>query len=176
VHEVVGDALFGRYLREFIDREAMPTLAQVPGLAAPAYAAQVVARFANPAVADPLARLAVDGSDRIATFVVPVIKAQLERGGDIWRATLAVAAWARYLEGVDDAGQHIDRLDRRLADIAPLVRRQRADPTALLTRRDVFGDLIESSRFAREYAAALRSLQERGASATLSDRLVTTPG
>ena len=176
MHEVVGDALFDRYLREFMDREAMPTLTQAPGLTAPAYAAQVVARFANPAIADPLARLAVDGSDRIAIFVVPVIRAQLEAGGDIWRATLAVAAWARYLEGVDEAGQRIELLDRRLTGIAPLVRRQRADPTALLTRRDVFGDLIESPRFSGEYAAALRSLQERGASATLSDRLVTTPG
>ena len=53
---------------------------------------------------------------------------QLARGGDISVAVTAVAAWARYLEGVDEQGRPIDVVDRRRSQLAPLARGSARDP------------------------------------------------
>jgi mannitol 2-dehydrogenase len=80
-HEVCQDPLFVRFLRDYMDREATPTLPDVPGIDLDGYKRTLVERFANPHVADTLARLCVDSSERIPTFVLPVIRHQLETGG-----------------------------------------------------------------------------------------------
>jgi mannitol 2-dehydrogenase len=44
---------------------------------------------------------------------------------------------------------------------------QGTDKLAFLRDPDLFGDLVEDERFTKEYVAALDSLHERGARATL---------
>ena len=79
-----------------------------------------------------------------------------------------MASWARYAEGVDEEGRPIEVVDRLAARLTDSARRQREDPEAFIANRDVFGDLADDTRFAAAYRAALRSLQERGARATLT--------
>jgi mannitol 2-dehydrogenase len=45
--------------------------------------------------------------------------------------------------------------------------RAKAEPLTFLADRDLFGDLIDDERFTAPYAAALASLYDRGARATL---------
>jgi len=106
-HEVCQDPLFTSFLLAYMDREATLTLPPVPGVDLAAYQHTLTERFANPAVRDSLARLCADSSDRIPKFVVPVITEQLAAAGEVGRAALVVAAWARYAEGVDEQGQPI---------------------------------------------------------------------
>jgi mannitol 2-dehydrogenase len=53
----------------------------------------------------------------------------------------------------------------------PLARRQREDPLAFISNRDLFGDLADHERFVTAYTAALASLHQRGARATLQSVL-----
>ena len=108
--------------------EATPTLPPLPGIDLEDYRRTLIDRFCNPHIGDTLARNCIDGSDRIPKFVLPVIRDQLRLGGEITVAVTAVAAWARYLEGVDEQGQPYDVVDRRSAELAPLVARQREQP------------------------------------------------
>jgi len=166
-HEVCQDALFVRFLTRYMDREATPTLPPVPGVDLAAYKATLVERFANPEVRDSLARLCADSSDRIPTWLMPVVREQLAAAGEVDACALVVASWARYAEGVDERGEPIAVVDRRREARMAAAARQHEEPTAFLADRVLFGDAVDEPRFVQPYTWALRSLHEHGARATL---------
>ncbi|QIS20879.1 mannitol dehydrogenase family protein [Nocardia terpenica] len=175
VDEAARDPLFERFLLRYMRSEAAPTLRPVPGVDLDRYQRTLIERFANPAIGDTIARLCAESSDRIPKFVLPVIRERLAADGEIDCAAAVVASWARYAEGVDEQGAPIEVVDPLRDRLMPLARRQREDPTAFLTDRTVFGDLIDQPRFVAAYTTILKSLHTRGARATLSDLLGDGP-
>jgi mannitol 2-dehydrogenase len=167
VHEAAQDSLFREFLLGYMDEEATPTLAPVPGVDLDEYKHTLIERFSNPAVRDTVARLCAESSDRIPKWLLPVIRARLETGGEMRRSAAVVASWARYAEGVDEQGEEIDVVDRLRDTLVANARRQRDDPDAFIANRELFGDLVDDERFVAAYRSALRSLHERGARATL---------
>ncbi len=167
VHEVCQNPLFARFLRSYMDREATPTLPPVPGIDLDQYKQNLVERFASAAVRDTVARLCAETSDRIPKFLLPVIREQLRRGGPITLSAAVVASWARYAEGVDEQGEPIEIVDRLKDSLIANARRQREDPFAFISNRDVFGDLVDDERFRMAYTSALDALHSKGARATL---------
>ena len=167
VHDAAQDPLFQDLLARYMDEEATPTLAPVPGVDLDDYKRTLIERFSNPGVRDTIPRLCAESSDRIPKWLLPVVRAQLESGGEITRSAAIVASWARYAEGVDEEGEPIEIVDRRADRLTEIAQRQREDPDAFIANRDLFGDLADDERFADAYRSALRSLHERGARATL---------
>jgi mannitol 2-dehydrogenase len=166
-HEVCQDPLFTKFLLGYMDHEATPTLAPVPGVDLEQYKHQLIERFANPEIRDTLARLCAESSDRIPKWLLPVIREQLATDGEIGRSALVVAAWARYAEGQDEQGQPIEVVDKLREQLIDRAGRQREEPLVFISDRDLFGDLIDSERFVLAYRSALESLHIRGARATL---------
>ncbi|HEX6878193.1 MAG TPA: mannitol dehydrogenase family protein, partial [Nocardioidaceae bacterium] len=166
-HEVCSDPLFVGFLLGYMNDEATPTLAPVPGIDLDEYKHQLIERFANPEVRDTLARLCAESSDRIPKWLVPVIQQELASGGPVRRSALTVASWARYAEGVDESGEPIEIVDNRRDAVMARAQKQGEDPLAFIRDRDLFGDLADHERFTKEYLAALASLHEHGARATL---------
>jgi len=173
VHEVAQDPLFADFLLAYMGREAAPTLAPVPGIDLDEYQHQLLDRFSNAQVKDTVARLCAESSDRIPKWLLPVIRHNLETGGEILRSTAVVASWARYAEGVDEHGQPIEVVDGLRDVLVPAARRQRADPLAFIANTDVFGDLIDNERFVSAYRSVLSSLHTKGSRATLEDLAVS---
>ncbi len=169
VHEVAQDPLFARFLLRYMDDEATPTLEPVPGIDLDAYKHNLVSRFSNPQVRDTVARLCAESSDRIPKWLLPVVRHNLERCGEITLSAAVVASWARYAEGVDEQGKPIEVVDRLRDDVTAAARAQQSDPLAFLRNRELFGDLVEDDRFATAYLDALDSLHRKGARATLQD-------
>jgi mannitol 2-dehydrogenase len=167
VHEAARDPLVRAFVRGYMDEEAAPTLAAVPGVDVGAYKRTLIERFSNPAVRDTIPRLCAESSDRIPKFVLPVVRRQLETGGEIKRCAAVVAGWARYAEGVDEQGVPIEVVDPLADRLIERARRQREDPDAFIADRDLFGDLVDDRRFVAAYRSALALLHERGARATL---------
>jgi mannitol 2-dehydrogenase len=167
VHDVAQDPLFAEFLLAYMDREATPTLRPVPGVDLDAYKPNLIERFSNSHVRDTVARLCAESSDRIPKWVLPVIRENLASGGEITRAALIVAAWARYDEGVDEQGEPIKIVDRLADRLHAAAQRNREDPLAFLRDREVFGDLVDDERFTAVYLRHLESLHEHGARATL---------
>src|SRR4051794_8768624 len=166
-HEVCQDALFVDFLLAYMDREATPTLHDVPGVDLAAYKHQLIERFANPEVRDTLARLCAESSDRIPKWLVPVIRTNLEKGGEIERSALVVASWARYAEGVDEQGEAIQVVDQLKDRVMAAAARQQDEPLAFIEDEQLFGHLARDERFAQTYTRWLHSLYEVGARATL---------
>src|SRR5260370_9916488 len=105
VHEAAQDPLFQAFLLGYMNEEATPTLPPVPGVDLTEYKHTLIERFSNPQVRDTIARLCAESSDRIPKWLLPVVRQQLAAGGEIRRSAAVVASWARYAEGVDEAGQ-----------------------------------------------------------------------
>jgi mannitol 2-dehydrogenase len=168
VHDAAQDPDFRRFLLRYMDREATPTLRPVPGVDLDQYKQTLIERFSNPAIGDTIARLCAESSDRIPKWLLPVIRQQLAADGDITCAATVVAAWARYAEGMDEDGAPIEVVDRLRDRLVPLARR-RDEPTAFLTDRSIFGDLIDEPRFVAAYVAALNSLHAIGSRATVAE-------
>jgi mannitol 2-dehydrogenase len=166
-HEVCQDELFTSFLLGYMDLEATPTLAPVPGVDLEQYKHQLIERFANPEVRDTLARLCAESSDRIPKWLVPVAREQLAAGGVIRHAALVIAAWARYAEGVDEQGEPIEVVDRLRDTLVARARRQSEEPLAFIADRDLFADLVDDKRFVAAYRWSLDSLHAKGARATL---------
>ena len=167
VHEVAQDPLFANFLLDYMNREATPTLAPVPGIDLDAYKHQLIERFSNAAVRDTVARLCARSSERIPTWLVPVIRENLAAGRDVRLSAAVVASWARYAEGVDEQGDPI-KIDDQLADtVQRLAAQQRDDPLAFVKNRELFGDLATEQGFTEPYLNALNSLHSKGSRATL---------
>ena len=166
-HEAAQDPLFQAFLLGYMNDEATPTLAPVPGIDLGEYKQTLIERFSNPEVRDTVARLCAQSSDRIPKWLVPVIRLQLASGGEIRRSAAVVASWARYAEGIDEQGEPIEVVDRYAERVTELARRQQAEPLAFIGNPDWFGDLAQDERFVVAYQSALDSLHKDGARATL---------
>jgi mannitol 2-dehydrogenase len=170
VHEVCRDPLFAGFLLDYMHREAIPTLQDVPGIDLDAYCAELLARFGSEAIRDTLARQVVDTSDRIPKFLLPVVRAQLEAGRDIRRCALVLAAWCRHLEDATDGGSPTV-VDKRLAELFEAVEAERHDPGAFLSYEAVFGELGSNAVLRTAFIEARKSLARlgpRGAVAALA--------
>ena len=141
----------------------------MPGVDLDAYKHQLIERFANPEVRDTLARLCAESSDRIPKWLLPVVRAQPRPPADRSAARRwSSPRWARYAEGVDEQGEPIEIVDRRKdARDGPGRARRRDDPLAFLARPRPVRRPRRRRALHREYVAALDSLHEHGARATL---------
>ena len=172
-HEAAADPLINQLLDRYMAEEATPTLPPVQGIDLAEYRASLLQRFVNPQIADTLARLCADTSDRIPTFLLPVVRENLAAGRPTHLAAAVVASWARYLQGADDDGQAIQTIDQRAAPLIELANNT-DDPLAFLRFRPVFGDLAEEEAFTDSYVTTLQHLRTSRVRETLQ-RVLSSP-
>jgi mannitol 2-dehydrogenase len=167
-HEAAMDPLLSELLTRFMGEEAETTLAPVPGVDVPEYERSLIARFANPYVRDTLLRLATDGSDRIATFVLPIVRDRISAGSSIELGASIVASWAVFARGIDESGDPIPVSDRQFAIVAEALAGGDA-ATTFATHESLFGDLARSPEFVEPIARAYNAIRERGARRALAE-------
>jgi mannitol 2-dehydrogenase len=160
VDEAVARPHVRRYLEQFLANEAIPALVAIPGHPPAEYAETVLGRFANTGIRDQIARLCIDGTSKFRTFLVPTVEAQLDLGGPVKCAALALAGWFHYLATVPRALRAPDSLGQSAAAVA---QRSLADPSAFLGLEEVFTPMLrDSPRFRDEFTAAASDLAQLG--------------
>ena len=164
VHEATADPAIRAYLVALATREIIPTLAPIEGVDYGAYLATLLDRFGNGAVGDTIARLCLDGSNRQPKFILPTLRDALAADGRWSGLALEVALWRRYCATAE-------RLDDPRAEPLRAVARD-PDPAAMLSLKDVFGDLVDERRFVATYADWSATLEERDARRVLGAYLV----
>lgn len=167
VHDVMADTRFQDFLLAYMEREATPTLKELPGVDLDAYRRQLIARFGNAAVKDTVPRLCAESSDRIPKWLLPVVRENLAAGRDVTLSAAIVASWARYAEGTDEQGNPtkiVDRLSERVQENAS---GNHTDILSFIRDRGIFGDLVDAEPFTKAYSETLSSLHDRGAEATI---------
>jgi mannitol-1-phosphate/altronate dehydrogenase len=167
VHEAMADPRIRGLLRAFLDRDVIPLLEPPPGMELGLYRDSVLERFSNPAINDQLLRLTSDSGSKIPVFLGDTIGECLDRGGDHRRLAFMLAAFARYLSGIDDKGvafvpqePHLTAGDMALADDP--------DPAAPLRMKALKGLGLERSRaFVESFVHYRAAISRRGVLGTL---------
>ncbi|MGY1682002.1 mannitol dehydrogenase family protein [Geodermatophilus sp. SYSU D01176] len=166
--ELMGDPVFAGYVERLMDDEVTPLLPQPDGVDLADYKRTLLQRFANPAIADQLARLCRRGSAKLPQHLLPSLRQTLAEGRPAPLLTLAVAGWCRYLRGADDDGRPLPLEDPRGAELQALALAGGSDPRPLLGVRAVFGDLGEDPAFVAALTRTIELLDRLGTRATVA--------
>jgi len=166
-HEALADPAIRQLLIEMMDTEVTPLLTPPEGIDLAAYKRTLVERFANPAIRDQLSRIGTEGSARIPKFVLPSIREQLAQNGPMALLNFTVACWFRYLQGTADDGTAMPLNDPYADRLREHALRGGADPAALLSLREFFGELPDQPLFVADVADALMRLYRDGTRAAL---------
>jgi mannitol 2-dehydrogenase len=160
VDEAMVLPTFRAYLEEMLYHEVLPTLTEIDGYPPRDYIRSVLQRFSNMGVRDQIARLCIDGTAKFPTFLIPTIARQLELGGPIRCAALALAGWARYLATTPPDEQSFDASGETARAYAV---DSLAEPTAFLEFAEVFSEpLRNDARFREAFSESCRTLDGRG--------------
>jgi fructuronate reductase len=159
-------------MNRFLADDVAGSLTPPDGITVGAYGRSVLERFADPGIAHRTIQVAKDGSQKLPQRLLGTIRDRLAADAPFRRLALGVAAWMRYVSGVDEGGRPIDVRDpmsarlRALADEAGPVADRLAP--ALLGIGEIFGDLARDPRFAAPVTEALRRLLAEGAKRTVA--------
>jgi fructuronate reductase len=175
-HQYVSDAMadkaFTALVHGLMTDEVMPTL-HMPGVDLAGYREELLQRFANPALQHRTWQIAMDGSQKLPQRLLGTIRDRLAAGQPITRLALGVAAWMRYVMGIDEKGDTIDVKDPLAMRMLAIAAGAGADPEALfdglVALTEIFGtDLPENAAFREAVVGHLDSLFEVGSAATVA--------
>jgi fructuronate reductase len=167
VNEAIADAGIHKLIHGLMTEEAMPTL-PMSRTTLEAYRDQLLARFANPALKHRTWQIAMDGTQKLPQRLLGTVSDRLKATQPFPRLALGVAAWMRYVTGIDEAGQPIEVKDPLAAKLRAIADGAGRDPVqlanGLLAVTEVFGaDLPQVAVFRDTVTNHLKSLLENGA-------------
>ncbi len=183
-HETIADCMNDQALAHLVSHlmhvEVTPTLPVPPGANIESYKQALLRRFRNPALKHRTWQIAMDGSQKLPQRLLGTIRERLQAGAPIDALALGVAAWMRYVTGIDEKGEAIDVRDPLSAELRKLGAAAGQDAalltSSLLSLDQVFGrDLAVSPMFTTAVARALDSLFRNGARKTCEDFRRTHP-
>lgn len=125
VHEAIADPQLRELTQQLMLNEAASTIAAAPGQDLPGYAADLIARFANPALNHRLLQIAMDGSQKLPQRWLETLAECQQRGRDCPAIRAGIEAWISHLRG---ANGPVD--DPRAAELAQAAGQD--DPLAAL--------------------------------------------
>lgn len=157
-----------RLFRRITHEEIAPHVAAVPEMTPEAYIDVIARRFANPGIVDTTRRVAFDGFNRHAGFIVPSIRDGLAKGTPVEGLALASAIWARYCAGQREDGTRIEANDPHWSSLQATAHAALTQPEAWLDQRQIYGDLKHAPRFADAFYAWSKYLREHGVEATIA--------
>ncbi len=150
--------------------EQAPTL-RVQEVNLDGYAAELLHRFANPALLHRTWQIAMDGTQKLPQRMLDSVRWHIARDSDYPCLTLGIAGWMRYVSGVDDAGAPIEIKDPLVDTLRNIVQNSAdGEPRvkALLAVKSVFGeDLPANEQFVDRVTAAYLLIKQRGAKAAV---------
>ncbi|MEO9574457.1 MAG: mannitol dehydrogenase family protein [Tateyamaria sp.] len=136
----VADPVFAAFVHRLWS-EIMPAVTPPDGVDLIAYADALFARYTNPAIQHRTWQIAMDGSQKLPQRLLGNIADNISAGRSVEALSLGVAAWMRYVSGVDEAGQVIDVRDpmaAHLFDISTAQDSVEDKVAALLSVAEVF--------------------------------------
>ena len=170
IDECMQDANYVKAARHLMLQEQAPTL-KVKGVDLQAYADSLLDRYRNTGLKHRTWQIAMDGTLKLPQRMLDSIRYHLAHNTAFDCLALGVAAWMRYVSGIDDAGHLIEVCDPSVDKIKVLVANSADNQErvkALLSLTHVFGeDLTNNSKFIEQVTDAYISLRNIGAKQTV---------
>ena len=166
-HDAVVHDLIAPVLERIQREEVIPGVTAMPEMQPARYFDIIRTRFANPKIADTIARLCYDGASRQPKFILPAIRHALAHGLPIEGLALSSALWCRYCAGTREDGLPIAANDPQWERLNRTALAARANPDAWLGLEDVYGSTGQDPRLREAFARQLGSLWRNGTRRTL---------
>ena len=144
ISDAVGEDAFRTACRLMMAEDALPAISLPAGLDGDEYCAQVLERFANPALGHTTAKVGSDGSQKIGLRLLATVNASLDAGREPRWAALAVAAWMHHVAATP-ASELNDPLAAELQAALPEERTAEAVVPALLGVRSIFDPALAAN-------------------------------
>lgn len=173
ISEVMSEPAFVNLVTLYMAREAGETITAPAGFDIEFYKQQLRERFFNKALKHRTWQIAMDGSQKLPQRLLETLREQLAGNGNIDIICLAVAAWIRYVSGVDERGNKIDVSDPLAKELQQLCADNTDNPLAMVraiaaTLPQVFGtDLIAEPRFIDTTTLWLTRFYQQGVLASI---------
>ncbi|WP_084004737.1 mannitol dehydrogenase family protein [Terasakiispira papahanaumokuakeensis] len=173
VFDAVSREPFRRLLRRYMGYEVTPTLVMPDEVDLNAYAASLLARFANDSLRHRLHQIAMDGSQKLPQRWLQVAEANLASGHSTACVALGLAGWIRYTAGTTLSGQMF-KVDDPLSETFASIHQANKDDGALI---DAFfaleavvpRSIAQHQGFKHQVCDAYRTLTEHGIEQALAN-------
>lgn len=173
ISDTVADPVFATFCKALWNNEITPGLHAPKGVSLADYTAALFSRYSNPAIRHRTWQIAMDGSQKLPQRILGTIAENLAANRSIKGLALAVAAWMRYVGGVDEKGEAIDVRDplaARLKSLSDTAASPKDKVEALLSVREIFpASLAENPTFASALMGSYESLATKGARRTIEE-------
>ena len=174
IGEVMNEPAYVRMIKTYMAREAGETLVAPAGFDIEAYKQQLRARFSNKALKHRTWQIAMDGSQKLPQRLLESARFQLNNNGHIDIICLGVAAWIRYVSGVDEKGNTIEVSDPLAAELRALCEANAGNAEAVVRAivglPKIFGDdLIKQEKFVATTIGWLEKFYAKGVLASLRE-------
>ena len=174
VDAAMADPLIAKFVRGYMDNDITPTVPPVPGIDLDQYKTTLIQRFSNKSIRDQVQRLAEDGSQKFRNALVPALEHQLTNNGSTRYMAFALAAWYRYLLGIDEQNKPIEVKDPMRDRLMDKAKAAPADPIGLLAIDEIFGTTaISSNDFVQAVTKSLKDINDKGMRLAVSEFLGT---
>jgi len=181
VSDAMLDSTFLKFIRDMMDEEITPTLQTPPSVDLTQYKNVLLDRFKNPGLSHRTWQIAMDGSQKLPQRLLNTVRAQVLHKRPFSKISLAVAAWMRFILGVDEFGKAIevrDPMSERFKKIAfetgllvskkIVFENSESYTRAILDLTEIFGkDLSQNSLFCRQTQKTFTRLLENKSSQSI---------
>lgn len=153
------DAVFSKFMRQFMDMEVTPTLGKIEGVDIEKYKDSLEKRFANPNIKDSVSRICAESAAKLPKFLIPTISENLENDGSIKYATFILAAWCYYSDkGIQENGEALEIIDAQKEELHQAAKNTENDLTSFLNQPEIFENLNKNERFVKEYTSIVQMI------------------
>jgi fructuronate reductase len=171
IYQVMQDPDFVALTRVFM-ASAATTFTAPSNFDVAAYQQQLRDRFANPGLQHKTWQIAMDGSQKVPQRWLNSLRKLIEQEQDTRAYSFALAAWIRFVKGVDEYGEAIVISDPHAATFAALWREHGADLTKLIAaffaQEEIFGrDLAGDGQLQQQTQEWLATINGQGTKAAI---------
>jgi len=175
IYQVMQDADFVALTRRFMTTAAT-TFSAPDNFDVAAYQQQLIDRFANPGLQHKTWQIAMDGSQKVPQRWLNSLRGVIAQNGDTRIFAFALAAWIRFVRGVDEKGESIIVSDPHAANFATIWQEHGKDYDAVVkaffAQHSIFGsDFQENLLIQQQTADWLRNIANNGVKKALRDLL-----
>ena len=164
-----------------MDEEISPTLKTHPSIDLAEYKVALLDRFKNPGLRHRTWQIAMDGSQKIPQRLLNTVREQVLHKRPFSKISLALAAWMRFILGVDEFGKAIEicdpmseRFNKIALETGLLVSKKivfensESYTRAILDITEIFGeDLSQNSLFCTQIQKTFTRLLKNGSARSI---------
>ena len=161
------------YIQYLWAKEIIPTLETPEGENLSDYCGNLLKRYQNPSIEHRTWQIAMDGSQKLPQRIFETVSDLIKHQRKFQGLALAIAAWMKYVTGIDLGGKAIDVRDPLANDLAMIAQKSKTSEQyvdTILDQSKVFpANLRDSSAFRAEVQKSYKFMETYGSLSSIKN-------